>query len=180
MQSDIFQANLAGVVNAGDGRKEAALLYLYLKGMKHAESTTFRGFMFLESADHEWYNWGGTGLCMPQVAMGWLPRIFFRSAHAPIVCFLCHRVRHHWNKIDTDCERYYWEGTGLCMAQFAPKDALQVNKVCAPHTEFLWVLLGHQLNRESTHRWLRAKSASMTAAHPATASLMQSGAPLAC
>jgi len=87
-QSDIFQANLAGVVDAGDGKKEPALLYLYLKGMRHAESTTFRGFMFLESADHEWYNWGGTGLCMPQVAMGWLPRIFFRSVHATFVCFL--------------------------------------------------------------------------------------------
>ena len=34
--------------------------------------------MFLESADHEWYNWGGTGLCMPQVAMEWLPRVFLR------------------------------------------------------------------------------------------------------
>ena len=40
--------------------------------------TTFRGFMFLESADHEWYNWGGTGLCMPRIALDWLPRVFFR------------------------------------------------------------------------------------------------------
>ena len=90
VQSDIFQANLAGVVDAGDGKREPALLYLYLKGMRSADSTTFRGFMFLESADHEWYNWGGTGLCMPQVAMEWLPRLFFRSVCAPALMSGCH------------------------------------------------------------------------------------------
>lgn len=121
MQVGVFQTTLAGVLDAGEGKREPAILYLYLKGMKHAEVsfmtrwcpaniiwyhsqdrttqmcegelycwrltrdsgcvlqvTTFRGFMFLESADHEWYNWGGTGLCMPQVAIDWLPRVFFR------------------------------------------------------------------------------------------------------
>lgn len=78
MQMGVFQTTLAGVLELDDGREEPAALYLYLKGMKHAEVTTFRGFMFLESADHEWYNWGGTGLCMPQIAWEWLPRVFFR------------------------------------------------------------------------------------------------------
>ena len=36
--------------------------------------------MFLESAEREWYNWGGTGLCMPQLALDWLPRVFLRCA----------------------------------------------------------------------------------------------------
>ena len=74
----MFQSSLAGVLRLEDGREEPAVLYLYLKGMKHADVTTFRGFMFLESADREWYNWGGTGLCMPQIAWEWLPRVFFR------------------------------------------------------------------------------------------------------
>jgi hypothetical protein len=74
----VFQTTMAGVVDAGDGRREPAIMYLYLKAMRHTEATTFRGFLFLESADHEWYNWGGTGLCMPQVAIDWLPRVFFR------------------------------------------------------------------------------------------------------
>ncbi len=78
------------MVDAGQGKREPALLYLYLKGMRNADSTTFRGFMFLESADHEWYNWGGTGLCMPQVAMEWLPRIFFRSVCASAIFQIGH------------------------------------------------------------------------------------------
>jgi hypothetical protein len=41
-QGDVFQANLAGVVDAGDGKREPAVLYLYLKGMRHEDSTTFR------------------------------------------------------------------------------------------------------------------------------------------
>lgn len=78
LQLGVFQTTFAGVLDAGEGKEEPAVLYMYLKAMKHADVTTFRGFMFLESADHEWYNWGGTGLCMPQVAIDWLPRVFMR------------------------------------------------------------------------------------------------------
>ena len=53
-------------------------LFKTLNTRAHVQVTTFRGFMFLESADHEWYNWGGTGLCMPQLALDWLPRVFLR------------------------------------------------------------------------------------------------------
>lgn len=77
-QDDVFQTNLVGVIDVGDREREPAMLNLYLKGMRHAEHTVFRGFLFLESAEHDWYNWGGTGLCMPQVALEWLPRVFLR------------------------------------------------------------------------------------------------------
>lgn len=74
----VFQTTLSGVLDMGEGKREPAMLYLFLKAMRHAEATTYRGFMFLESANHEWYNWGGTGLCMPQIAIDWLPRVIFR------------------------------------------------------------------------------------------------------
>ena len=36
-QMGVFQTTLAGVLDAGEGRREPAALYLYLKGMRHAE-----------------------------------------------------------------------------------------------------------------------------------------------
>ena len=85
-QDDVFQTNLVGVIDVGDREREPAMLNLYLKGMRHAEHTVFRGFLFLESAEHDWYNWGGTGLCMPQVALEWLPRGVPQVAMCPPTC----------------------------------------------------------------------------------------------
>jgi hypothetical protein len=65
-QGDVFQANLAGVVDAGDGKREPAALYLYLKGMRHDNSTTFRCCP-LHSAQYQVWNEGldeaGGDLC---------------------------------------------------------------------------------------------------------------------
>ena len=120
MQMGVFQTTLAGVLDAGEGRREPAALYLYLKGMRHAEATTFRGFMFLESADHEGYNGGGTGRCMPRIALDWLPRVFFRRARP-------HSCAHGWAPLRRACNCMHTSG-------FSPETlAACADTACPPH-----------------------------------------------
>jgi len=76
----VHQFVFPGVITLADGQFEAVLLYLYVKGLREGGSTTFRGFLFAQSVERAWYNWGETGLCQPYVAKAWLPRIYLRCA----------------------------------------------------------------------------------------------------
>lgn len=79
-QMGVHQFVFPGVITLADGQFEAVLLYLYVKGLREGGSTTFRGFLFAQSAERAWYNWGETGLCQPYVAKAWLPRVYLRCA----------------------------------------------------------------------------------------------------
>ena len=66
----VHQFVFPGVITLADGEFEAVLLYLYIKGLREAHAVNFRGFLFAQSAERAWYNWGETGLCQPYVAKG--------------------------------------------------------------------------------------------------------------
>lgn len=74
----VHQFVFPGVITLADGEFEAVLLYLYIKGLREAHAVNFRGFLFAQSAERAWYNWGETGLCQPYVAKDWLPRVWLR------------------------------------------------------------------------------------------------------
>jgi hypothetical protein len=79
----VYQYEIPGVIELENGAREAVVIHLYLKGLQTGDTVTFRGSMFAESAEWEWYNWGGTGLCQPQITANWWPRVYFRCAAAP-------------------------------------------------------------------------------------------------
>ena len=76
----VHQFVFPGVITLADGEFEAVLLYLYIKGLREPHAVNFRGFLFAQSAERAWYNWGETGLCQPYVAKDWLPRVWLRCA----------------------------------------------------------------------------------------------------
>lgn len=76
----VHQYEIPGVIELESGAREAVVIHLYLKGLQKGDTVTYRGSMFAESAEWEWYNWGGTGLCQPQITANWWPRVFFRCA----------------------------------------------------------------------------------------------------
>ena len=80
----VYQYEIPGVIELENGAREAVVIHLYLKGLQTGNVVTYRGSMFAESAEWEWYNWGGTGLCQPQITANWWPRVFFRCA--PCCC----------------------------------------------------------------------------------------------
>lgn len=86
-QMGVYQYEIPGVIELENGAREAVVIHLYLKGLQTGNVVTFRGSMFAESAEWEWYNWGGTGLCQPQITANWWPRVFFR-------CVPCCRLVH--------------------------------------------------------------------------------------
>ena len=79
-QMGVHQFVFPGVITLADGEFEAVLLYLYIKGLREPHAVNFRGFLFAQSAERAWYNWGETGLCQPYVAKDWLPRVWLRCA----------------------------------------------------------------------------------------------------
>ena len=80
LQMGVYQYEIPGVIELENGAREAVVIHLYLKGLQNGDTVTYRGSMFAESAEWEWYNWGGTGLCQPQITANWWPRVFFRCA----------------------------------------------------------------------------------------------------
>ena len=76
----VYQYEIPGVIELENGAREAVVIHLYLKGLQNGDTVTYRGSMFAESAEWEWYNWGGTGLCQPQITANWWPRVYFRCA----------------------------------------------------------------------------------------------------
>lgn len=85
----VYQYEIPGVIELENGAREAVVIHLYLKGLQTGDVVTYRGSMFAESAEWEWYNWGGTGLCQPQITANWWPRVFFRCAPC---CRLVHTL----------------------------------------------------------------------------------------
>ena len=81
LQMGVYQYEIPGVIELENGAREAVVIHLYLKGLQSGDTVTYRGSMFAESAEWEWYNWGGTGLCQPQITANWWPRVFFRCAY---------------------------------------------------------------------------------------------------
>eukprot|EP00884_Botryococcus_braunii_P010128 jgi/Botrbrau1/19116/Bobra.0077s0029.1 len=80
MEDGVYHFTIPGAIDVPGTGSEPAVMYLYLKGLRRGDDVvTFRGFAWLESTSREWYNWGGTGLCMPQLCDIWVPRIYFRT-----------------------------------------------------------------------------------------------------
>ena len=88
----VHQFVFPGVITLADGEFEAVLLYLYIKGLREAHAVNFRGFLFAQSAERAWYNWGETGLCQPYVAKDWLPRVWLRCSTSFLTVLLSYAM----------------------------------------------------------------------------------------
>ena len=78
-QLGVHHFALPGVVAAGSFR-EAAVVHVYLKGLRRERSVDLRGFVFAESAVRPWQGWGGGYLCQPHVPGASWPDLFLQCA----------------------------------------------------------------------------------------------------
>lgn len=48
MQTGVFHYGFPGVIKLAEGAFEAVVVYVYIKGLRHKDTVTFRGFMFAQ------------------------------------------------------------------------------------------------------------------------------------
>ena len=48
MQLGVFYYGFPGVIEVAEGASEAAIVHVYIKGLRHEDSVTFRGFVFAQ------------------------------------------------------------------------------------------------------------------------------------
>lgn len=47
-QLGVFHYGFPGVIKLAEGAFEAVVVYVYIKGLRHGDTVTFRGFMFAQ------------------------------------------------------------------------------------------------------------------------------------
>ncbi len=68
----------AGLVQVQNGTREAVLMHVYLKSIVKPGKVAFRGVMFAESVERDWYSLLDGYVCQPDVAHEDWPGIFVR------------------------------------------------------------------------------------------------------
>ena len=48
VQTGVFHYGFPGVIKLAEGAFEAVVVYVYIKGLRHKDTVTFRGFMFAQ------------------------------------------------------------------------------------------------------------------------------------
>jgi len=78
--------SLPGELTRRGGAPEDVVMHVYLKCQPRGGVMVFRGFMFAESAEHDWYSLVRGSVCQPDVAPGAWPGITLRCARPSALC----------------------------------------------------------------------------------------------
>ena len=69
---------ISGVITIRGGEKEAVLMHVYIRSQQRGDSVVFRGFMFAESVERDWYSLLDGYVCQPDVPKELWPGITLR------------------------------------------------------------------------------------------------------
>ncbi len=58
---------IPGVLTIRGGAREAVVMHVYIRSQQQGEAVEFRGFMFAEIVEREWYSWLDGYVCQPDV-----------------------------------------------------------------------------------------------------------------
>lgn len=67
-----------GVLTRRDGEREAVVMHVYIKSQLQGDAMLFRGLMFAESAERDWYSLLDGYVCQPDVPQEAWPGISLR------------------------------------------------------------------------------------------------------
>ena len=70
----------SGKVHVQNGLQEAVTMHVYIKSVISGGRASFRGFMFAESVERDWFSYLDGYVCQPDVAHADWPGIFVRCA----------------------------------------------------------------------------------------------------
>ena len=68
----------SGKVQVQNGSQEAVTMHVYIKSVVSGGRASFRGFMFAESVERDWFSYLDGYVCQPDVAHADWPSIFVR------------------------------------------------------------------------------------------------------
>ena len=74
--------HIPGVIDLSYKGREAVVLHVYLKSLATAQTVRWRGFVFAESIEREYYNYGQTELSQPPLMRDWKLHMYLRCAPA--------------------------------------------------------------------------------------------------
>jgi hypothetical protein len=78
--------SLPGVLTRRGGAPEDVVMHVYLKSQPRGGVMVLRGFMFAESAEHDWHSLVDGSVCEPDVAPEAWPGITLRRARPGVLC----------------------------------------------------------------------------------------------